>query len=407
MFLKNLMSAYFDTAVVGEDEYYLYGEVWTEYATDFLTKVFLYSAIALAAILTVVGVCVKLKKPESFPLFLKVGAAIAGGFILTVIVSMLALAFAGNDEKGYTAYSKIGMVLIPSAILGGVAVIGIAASYVASLFGKKTFKITVITVLSLFGAALIAFIVCLAIYFASGTAEENNGAVITGTENALLYVSMAALILVIFALAFFFGRGEKKEFDTKSISYAAVCIAASFALSYIKLFQMPQGGSITLVSLLPLIIYSYMFGIRKGVAAGAVYGILQAIQDPFIIHPAQFFLDYPVAFAAMGLSGIFAKFKKLDRLPQIQFALGAIIAGVLRFISHVLSGVFAFSEYSTLDNVWAYSMAYNSFVFIDLAIIVAAGIIVFSVKSFVKQVRVIQAAASVQPQKAQAPDDQN
>ncbi|MDE5722350.1 MAG: energy-coupled thiamine transporter ThiT [Clostridia bacterium] len=397
MHFANLMSAYFDKTYIGEDKYYLYGNVWTEYASDFLMQVFLYTAIALAAVLIAVGVLVRLKKPESFSGFLKTGGAIVCGFAVTIIVSMLALGFANNAEKGYTAYSKIGMVLIPSAILGGVCVLGILASYIAGLFGKKAFKITLISALSLFGAALIAFIVCLAVYFASGTAEDNNGAVITGTENAMLYVSTAILIAALAALALLFGRGRKKGFDTKSIAYAAVCIALSFALSYIKLFQMPQGGSITLVSLLPLIIYSYMYGVRKGVAAGAVYGILQAVQDPFIIHPAQFFLDYPVAFAAIGLAGMFARFKKLERLPQLQFALGAVVAGVLRFASHVLSGVFAFSEYSTLDNVWAYSMAYNSFVFIDLAITVAAGVIVFSVKSFMKQVRAVQSAAWAQP----------
>ncbi|MDE6001591.1 MAG: energy-coupled thiamine transporter ThiT, partial [Clostridia bacterium] len=344
-------------------------------------------------VLLCVGVFVKLKRKESFSSYLKVCAAVAGGFIVLVIVSMLALGFAHNAEKGYTAYDKIGFVLIPAAVLGGVCVLGIIASFIASLFSKKSFKITAITAASLFGAALIAFIVCLAVYFASGTAEDNNGAVITKTENIWLYVSTVALIIVLGLLAFFFGRGYKNAYDTKSISYAAVCIAASFALSYIKLFEMPQGGSITLVSLLPLMLYAYMFGAKKGVAAGAVYGILQAVQEPFIIHPAQFFLDYPVAFAAIGVAGMFARVKKLEKLPQIQFVLGAIVAAVLRFASHVLSGVFAFSEYSTLDNVWAYSMAYNSFVFIDMAITLAAGVILTSVKSFMNRVRQIQANA--------------
>lgn len=392
MFQNNLLSAFFDclTSEDGE-EYFLYKEVWTEYAVNLMTQVFLYTAIALAVIAIGAGIFVKFKSPEKLTGFLKLAGAVAAGFVITVIVTMLSLGAAEIAEKGYDKYAKIlNLVLIPCAVLSGVAVLGIVASYIASYFDKKVFKITLISAASVFGAALIAVIVCLAVYFSGGTAEDNNGAVITTTENAMLYVSAAALIAVIAVVAVFTGRSFKNGYDSKSIAYAAVCIAASFALSYIKFFQMPQGGSITLVSLLPLMIYSYMFGVKKGVAAGAVYGVLQAVQDPWIIHPAQFFLDYPIAFAAAGLAGVFARLKPLEKLPQVQFALGAVAATVLRFASHVLAGVFAFSEYSTLDNVWAYSMAYNSFVFVDIAITVVAGAIIFSVKSFAAQVKRIQ-----------------
>lgn len=400
MFLSNLLSSYTDFIEIGEDEFYLYKDVWTDYATDFLAKVFLYTAIALAVILIGVGVIVGLKKSESMKNYLKIAVSLACGFVITVIVSMLALGFAKIAEKGYAEYTDIlGYVLIPSIILGGISVLGIAAAYIASLFSEKAFKTTLITVVSLFGAALVTLLVCLAVYFAKGSAEDNNGAEITVTENTVLYVSAVAIVLIIGLAAFFIGKGEKKEYDSKSISYAAVCIASSFALSYIKFWEMPQGGSLTLASLLPIMIYAYMFGVRKGVTAGAIYGILQAVQDPWIIHPAQFLLDYPVAFAAIGLAGCFAKIKKLDKYPQIQFTLGAIVASVVRFASHVLSGVFAFSEYSTLDNVWAYSMAYNSFVFVDIAITIAAGIVILSVKPFVQQVRTIQSNALIQPQK--------
>ena len=145
---------------------------------------------------------------------------------------------------------------------------------------------------------------------------------------------------------------------------------------------MPQGGSVTLASLLPLMIFSYMFGVKKGVFAGMIYGILQAIQDPWLLHPAQFLLDYPVAFAAIGLAGMFRGVTALENKPQLAFALGGVVASVLRFLCHILSGVFAFSEYAGDQNPWIYSMAYNSFVFIDIAIVLVVGVIVFSSKSF-------------------------
>ena len=185
----------------------------------------------------------------------------------------------------------------------------------------------------------------------------------------------------------FFGR-KTGGFDTKAIAFSGVSVALSFVLSYIKLWEMPQGGSITLVSMLPIMIFAYVHGSKKGVFVGAVYGLLQAIQDPWLIHPAQFILDYPIAFAMVGFCGLFGRVKALEKLPQLKFALGAVICGVLRFVSHVLSGVFAFGAYAVDQgkNLWAYSLAYNSFVFVDIALVIVAGVLVFSSKAFQKTV---------------------
>ncbi|NCA68160.1 MAG: energy-coupled thiamine transporter ThiT [Clostridia bacterium] len=182
------------------------------------------------------------------------------------------------------------------------------------------------------------------------------------------------------------GDKEQKENHTKSIVYAAVCIALSFALSYIRFFKLPQGGSITLVSLLPLMIYSYMFGIRKGILAGFIYGVLQAIQDPWIIHPVQFLLDYPIAFAMIGLSGIFKKY--FTKYPILAFILGGILAGVLRYSSHVISGIFAFSSFAGEGySAVAWGFLYNSFALVDIAIAIIAGSAMFANKAFIKQLK--------------------
>ena len=86
---------------------------------------------------------------------------------------------------------------------------------------------------------------------------------------------------------------------------------------------------------------------------------------------------------------MFAHVKSLEKAPQVQFALGAVVGSVLRFAAHLLSGVFAFSAYA-IDkgmNTWLYSLAYNSFVFADIAIAIVVGVLVFSSKAFMKQVR--------------------
>lgn len=361
---------------------YVYGDIWTDFAKNALTQVFLYAAIALAVVLLAVGFFVRFKKAEIFKSYLKTAIAIAVGFAATVIVTMLALEFFDMSESG----AVFGIVLAPTATLGGVLILSIAACYVCSLFSKKTFKTALIVSGSLCAAALVALFVCLGVYYASGDAADINGVSQQSVKDLPLYLSSLGIIAVIALIAVFMGKGEEKGFETKHIAYAAVCISLSFALSYIKLFAMPQGGSVTLASLLPLMLYSYMFGVRKGVFAGAVYGILQAVQDPWILHPAQFLLDYPIAFASIGVTGMFRRVEKIAKFPQISFTLGAITAGCLRCLSHIFSGVFAFSEFAGGMNVWAYSSAYNSFVFIDLAIVVVLGVIMLSSKSFLREV---------------------
>ncbi len=258
----------------------------------------------------------------------------------------------------------------------------------------------------LVGALLIASLVCIGVYYAqniSGDGYFNSD--VAAVNQLLLYLFAALLLAAVVAGGLFFGRKDRSGFDTKAIAYAAVCIALSFALSYLRIVKLPQGGSVTAASLLPLMIYSYMYGTKKGVFAGLVYGVLQAVQDPWIIHPAQFLLDYPIAFAAIGLAGVFADVRALDKLPQVQFALGAVLASALRYVAHVLSGVFAFSAYAADYGMsaWEYSLLYNSFVFADIAIAIVAGVIVFSSSAFVKAMR---RASPVRPTDSTAAEEE-
>ena len=172
----------------------------------------------------------------------------------------------------------------------------------------------------------------------------------------------------------------------------------SFALSYLRIVKMPQGGSITIASLLPLMLYSFMFGTKKGVFAGLIYGVLQAFQDPAIVHPAQFLLDYPVAFACIGLSGMFAKTKALEKLPQVQFALGGVVAGLARLLMHFVSGIFAFGAFAPEGTpVALYSFLYQAgYVLPDIAIVIVAGVLVLSSKTFVKEVRKFNSVSETQ-----------
>ena len=204
------------------------------------------------------------------------------------------------------------------------------------------------------------------------------------------------LVAGIVALAVFGDNKSQNENSTaRSISYGAICVALSYALSYIKFFSLPQGGSVTFASLLPLILYSYMFGTRKGLVAGVVYGMLQFVQSPQFFEPMQVLLDYPIAFGAIGVAGISKKFKFLKGNMMAEFAAGALIAGILRYLSHALSGFYVFYHYlapdSTVGAMLAYAFGYNSFVLVDIALVVAVGIAALSTKTLRRTIMEVQA----------------
>ena len=201
-------------------------------------------------------------------------------------------------------------------------------------------------------------------------------------SNWQMYLTSAILVAVIITLAIF--GGKETEYNAKALTYGAICIALSYALSYIKFFSLPQGGSVTFASLLPLALYAYMFGTRKGLVAGVVYGMLQFIQSPQFYQSMQVLLDYPIAFGAIGLAGIARKFKFLKGNMIAEFTIGTTIAVLLRYVAHVLSGYFVFSSWNyDPDNLssLAYSLIYNTFTLADLAIVLVVGVLVLLSKT--------------------------
>ncbi|AEM74884.1 energy-coupled thiamine transporter ThiT [Caldicellulosiruptor acetigenus] len=167
----------------------------------------------------------------------------------------------------------------------------------------------------------------------------------------LKWYSLAIVAVLIFISIFLYFAQKRQKFTTKALVYGGVAISLSFILSFIKLYRMPQGGSITPASMLPLFAYAYMFGPFAGIVAGMAYGILQLIQDPYVVHWAQLLLDYPLAFGALGLSGFFKK-----NLP-----LGILTGGFGRFVFHFISGVVFFASYAPKGtSPLVYSAIYNA-----------------------------------------------
>ncbi|HEY4675235.1 MAG TPA: energy-coupled thiamine transporter ThiT [Candidatus Bathyarchaeia archaeon] len=144
--------------------------------------------------------------------------------------------------------------------------------------------------------------------------------------------------------------------ETKILAEAIVFIALANVLYiiskwYLPFLRMPEGGRITLASMVPLLWFALRRGLRWGIEAGIVYGLVHMVISGDIYYPTQIILDYPMAFGALGIAGAFRK------NPLIGVGVG--ILG--RFICHFISGVIFFGQYAWEGwNVIAYAAAYNA-----------------------------------------------
>src|SRR5699024_3956789 len=106
------------------------------------------------------------------------------------------------------------------------------------------------------------------------------------------------LIILIISMS---GNSTKK-ISTKQLVFSSMSLALATVTSFIKFASLPFGGSITLFSMFFICFIGYLYGPKIGLMTGVAYGILQLITGPYIYHPLQILLDYPLAFGALGLS---------------------------------------------------------------------------------------------------------
>lgn len=362
------------------------------YAFDAAEPVALWLTVAIVAAIIIAGLVLFFAKRSVFTKYVKYGVLAFAAYALVLGITMLALQLAKRTNPAYLEdkwlnADVINYVLVPLLVVFAYALICGVVLFIISKTKPNFLKPLAITFGAHCGAGVIAAGVTIGIYYANHLTHDGYYNDYGTVEQVALYVSAGVLIALLVAGALILGWKDKKPFDSRSIALAGICIAMSFVLSYVKLWDMPFGGSITLVSLLPVMLYAYTYGTKKGLLIGFIYGLMQAMQDPYIIHPAQFLLDYPIAFAFVAFAGAFKNIKAL-KFPQVKFLLGAIGTGSLRFLAHLLSGVFAFSANALdagFENLWLYSATYNSYVFVDIALVIAVGVLVLSSKAVVKQ----------------------
>lgn len=148
----------------------------------------------------------------------------------------------------------------------------------------------------------------------------------------------AGLFLFLAAVAFAGKESRKSRMSTRQLVYCAMAIALAFVTSYIKIFEMPWGGSVTLCSMLFIVLIANWYGVKAGVLAGLAYSILQFIQEPFVLSFFQVCCDYFFAFAALGIAGFFAK-------QSHGLVRGYIAAVLARGVFHALGGYLYWMEY--------------------------------------------------------------
>ena len=161
----------------------------------------------------------------------------------------------------------------------------------------------------------------------------------------------------------------KKNLTLRALVEGAVFVALAQVLSYLKLFELPQGGSIT-VAMLPIFVYCARWGFGPGILASFVYSLLQLTLDGAYAWGWQSMLgDYIVAFTVLGLAGLFHK-------QRGGLFIGTAVGSLARFLVHYLVGVWVWGEYMpesffgmTMTTPWFYSFLYNgSYMFVDMAL---------------------------------------
>ncbi len=175
---------------------------------------------------------------------------------------------------------------------------------------------------------------------------------------------------------------------TATLVEGALMVALAFVLSFIPLFKMPWGGTVTAFSTLPILLMSLRHGGRWGVAAAAVYSLLQVMQGMDSVVAAStapamllcVLLDYVLAYTALGFAGPIAK--KFTS-PTGGLVVAVVATGLFRLLCSFLSGIVIWGAYAPEGMpVWLYSLSYNaSWLLPDLAIVLVAAVLLSRVKN--------------------------
>ena len=160
-----------------------------------------------------------------------------------------------------------------------------------------------------------------------------------GLTTAGHVLSIGVMVVCMLAGLALSDRTEKnRTFSARRLAYCAMAVALAYVTSFIKPFELPYGGSVTLLSMLFIVLVGNWYGVKTGVLVGFAYGVLQFLQEPYFLSLFQVCCDYVLAFAALGLSGLFRKRKN-------GLLIGYIAAVLARGFFHSLGGYLYWMDY--------------------------------------------------------------
>ncbi len=157
---------------------------------------------------------------------------------------------------------------------------------------------------------------------------------------------------------------SKTYSKTRVLVECALMVAVGTVLANLRLFTLPNGGSVTILSMLPFMLVSFRHGVKWGLFTGFANGCLQMLlgfwappTPTFLYFLGEILLDYLLAFMALGLVDLFAK-PFNNRVVGV--AVGCAVGGLLRFLCSFLSGVLIWGNLSEGLGAWTYSLVYNA-----------------------------------------------
>ncbi len=195
------------------------------------------------------------------------------------------------------------------------------------------------------------------------------------------------------------------------LTECAIMVALSFALSCIKLFPMPLGGSVTLASMLPIMLIGIKYGSAVGLCTGFLYSLTQLAQaliegDVFPYCETAGVLvicllfDYFLPFTLLGIAGIFKEVRLLKK-EEISCYIGLILAVAIRFICHYITGVVIWGQWAEGMSPYLYSLLYNGgYLSVDLIICLIVAVILLRTEAIGKLIGVNRKSSKQQTKNA-------
>ena len=184
-------------------------------------------------------------------------------------------------------------------------------------------------------------------------------------------------------------------FSTRILAEIVVFVAMAGALAFVShlFFELPQGGTIN-IGMVPIFWLALRRGPKIGIFAGAVLGVVDLFIEPFVVNPIQFILDYPLAFACLGLAGFFrsstqkvipansdaaAPALKTPKGPHISyvgivFIFATILVGVSFVSLTIFSGAFLQGTWFFASQQATYNSIFNSLLFIGFILVLVWGV---------------------------------